>query len=49
MNKKYFVMPNGYIWNDGSTIPNEPANSDYAAYLVWVAEGNTAPEWKPEA
>jgi len=22
-------------------IPNDPANSDYAAYLFWLAEGNT--------
>ena len=27
---------------DGAWIPINPANSDYAAYLVWVAEGNTA-------
>ena len=27
---------------DGASIPMDAANSDYAAYLVWVAEGNTA-------
>jgi len=26
---------------DGVVIPFDPANSDYIAYLEWVAEGNT--------
>ena len=26
---------------DGASIPADPANSDYAAYLEWVEEDNT--------
>ena len=27
--------------SDNAFIPFEPANTDYQAYLKWVAEGNT--------
>jgi hypothetical protein len=27
--------------SDSSTIPFDPANTDYQAYLKWLEEGNT--------
>jgi len=40
----YQITPGGIvIRDDGANIPPDSRNSDYRAYLAWVAAGNTAP------
>ena len=45
----FYVSPysdeESFRHEDGRMFVADPANTDYIAYLAWVAEGNTAEEW----
>jgi hypothetical protein len=38
---KLTISPSITRLSDGASIPADPANTDYAAYLQWLSEGNT--------
>lgn len=42
----YTVLPTCIQRADGASIPPDPANTDYAAYLEWLAAGNI-PDFPP--
>ena len=35
------LQNSGYLINGNISVPKDPANTDYANYLQWLAEGNT--------
>ena len=37
----YKLQENSVLRSDGWSIPFDPANTDYQAYLKWLEEGNT--------
>lgn len=45
----YKLQANGYIkrLSDGASVPNDEANSDYAAFLKWQAEGGVPEPYVP--
>jgi len=38
---KLIFLDNIVTTSDGRSIPFDPANTDYQAYLKWLSEGNT--------
>jgi len=43
------LQESGYLVNGNMSVPNDPANTDCAAVLEWIEEGNTpAPQFTDE-
>ena len=36
------------VKSSGGQFPQDERNTDYAAYLEWVAAGNTPEPWQPD-
>lgn len=45
INSSDYVLRTDLENGEVSSIPMVDTNTDYRAYLAWVAEGNTAEEW----
>lgn len=43
-----YKLTSSSVVRDGASIPADPANSDYAAYLDWLAAGNMPEPADPE-
>jgi hypothetical protein len=39
--KTFSLFPKIIQRSDGASIPTDPSNSDYIAYLKWIEAGNT--------
>jgi hypothetical protein len=40
MTYKFILNNLCVLRSDGAVIPPDPSNTDYVAYLAWLAEGN---------
>ena len=47
INTVSFTAEGTYLVNDDAYVPLDPANKDYQAVQVWIAEGNTVDPYDP--